>query len=97
MSSLSRRIEIPQDAISAVIPVWRFGRAVAEMNVSVRPCFDQALGGLTASDIYIEDNNGDVFMAADCMKRTIIDEIHDHDGRAYAEIEAASGKLDKAA
>lgn len=90
MQTLSRRIEIPQDAISATIPVWRFGRAVAEMNVSVRAAWDDALGGLTASDIYIEDNNGDIFMAADCVKRDILNEIHDHDRRSYDRIEAAA-------
>lgn len=90
MQSLSRRIEIPQDAISAVIPVWRFGRAVADMTVHVRAASDQALGGLTASDIYIETKDGDVFMAADCVKRDILDEIHDHDRGSFDQIEAAA-------
>ncbi len=90
MQTLSRRIEIPQDAISAVIPVWRFGHAVAEVTVHVRAASDQALGGLTASDIYIEDINGDIFAAPDCLKRAILDEVRDYDRGSYDQIVSAA-------
>lgn len=90
------RTQVPADAITATIPVSRFGLIVGEMTVHVRANWDDALGGLTA-DVFAEDINGDTYQLPTALVPDILKEIRQHDERGYDEIELASGKFEKAA
>lgn len=87
---------VPSAAVTATIPVYRFGLKVGAMTVHVRANWDNALGGLTA-DIWAEDINEDTYQLPQSLVPDILKEIKAHDQRGYDEIEIASGKFEKAA
>lgn len=90
------RTQVPADAITALVPVYRFGLKAGEMTVHVRANWDDAMGGL-AADMWAEDVNEDRYALPTSLVPSILEEIKAHDPGSFAEIEAASGKFDKAA
>lgn len=90
------RTTVPANAVTATIPVSRFGLVVGEMTVHVRANWDNALGGL-AADVWAEDVNEDTYQIPGALVADILAEIKAHDERGFDEIELASGKFEKAA